>query len=73
MIRFILIGSQISLNEGDTDFAFFSTVTDRFIAINGQSVFNSRDDFKEACSYALTSIYSAYLVRLYGLIPDNIK
>ena len=42
MIRFVAIGGQII--RGEKDFAFFDTVTDNFITINGYQVFDSMDE-----------------------------
>ncbi len=43
MIRYIHIGGQIT--EGDNDFAWFDTVTDRFLEFNGTHVWGSWNEF----------------------------
>jgi hypothetical protein len=44
MIRYILIGDQI--NEGESQFAFFDTMIDNFLAFEGEQVFDDIEDFK---------------------------
>lgn len=46
MIRFVNLGNQISLEEGDTDFAFYDTVHGRFKRFSGNCVWSSWDDFE---------------------------
>ena len=43
MIRYIEIGDQI--NEDCCDFAFFDTVTDKFLEFDGEQVFASKEAF----------------------------
>ena len=43
MIRFVEIGNQIE--EDEDSFAFFNTVTDKFIEFEGEVVFNHLSDF----------------------------
>lgn len=44
MIRFVYIGDQIE--EGAEQFAFFNTVTDKFINFDGEQVFDSVEDLE---------------------------
>jgi len=48
MIRLIRIGGQIM--EGNEDFAFWDTVRDKFVEIDGETVFDSREQFEEYAS-----------------------
>ena len=50
MIRFINIGEQIC--DGGSDFAWWDTVTDEFIRIYGETVWESWSDFEGDYSYA---------------------
>jgi len=43
MLRYIHVGSQIL--DGGIQFAFWDTVTDRFIEYNGTQVFDDWNDF----------------------------
>lgn len=43
MIRYVHIGDQI--NEGADEFAFFDTVTLKFIVFSDEQVFDSVEDF----------------------------
>jgi hypothetical protein len=45
MIRFVKIGNQI--NEDEDSFAFFDTVTDKFMEFDGEQVFEHLSDFVE--------------------------
>lgn len=45
MIRFVRIGDQI--NDGEDAFAFFDTVMDQFVEVNGEHVWSSREDLLE--------------------------
>lgn len=45
MIRFVLIKDQIE--DDKCQFAFFDTITDKFIELDNQQVFNSIEDFAE--------------------------
>src|SRR5690348_20489 len=47
MIRYIEVGSQITLERGDCQFAFYDTVTDRFLELGGAMVFDSVQDLVE--------------------------
>lgn len=49
MIRLIRIGGQIL--EGNEDFAFWDTVRDRFVDIDGETVWHDREDFERDCAY----------------------
>lgn len=69
MIRFIRIGDQIC--DGDDAFAFWDTVTDRFVSVAGEVLFDDRDDLDDAIQEALRRgvIPWDYPDRLRGLIP----
>ena len=43
MIRFIDLTGQII--DGETDFAWYDTVTDKFLSFSGNQTWNSWDDF----------------------------
>jgi len=45
MIRFIDLGDQIL--EGEPQFAWFDTITDRFIELGGTQTWSSWEEFKE--------------------------
>lgn len=64
MIRYVNIGEQI--NEGEDAFAFFDTITNRFIELDGEQVFESAIDF---AFHKENSLYS----RCNGLIPKEKK
>jgi hypothetical protein len=68
MIRFVHIGDQIY--EEYNQFAFYNTVTDKFLAFDGKQVFDSINDFKD---YARTSdISKDYIERCLSTIPKTI-
>lgn len=46
MIRFLNLGSQISMEDGDVDFAFYDTVADRILEFSGNQVWPSWADFE---------------------------
>jgi len=49
VIRFIDLGRQIGLDEEwSREFAFFDTITDTFITMDGEQVWDSWTEFKEA-------------------------
>ncbi len=82
MIRFILIGNQITLEEGDQHFAFYDTVSDNFVRINGVSVFSNKADLNAEIIYCLSMIHTRkdcsmyspkFFERMRSLIPDSIK
>lgn len=64
MIRFVYIGDQIT--KGGREFAFFDTVTERFASFDGESVFESVEDFKEA-----SAGFKAFQDRFFSLIPKD--
>lgn len=71
MIRYINIGHQINLDPGQPrQFAFFDTVTDTFLEIDGVQVFDTIPEFQE-CAEAGCSPEQAE--RLYDLIPEKRK
>lgn len=71
MMRFIDLGKQIAVDESDPDyprqFAFYDTVTDRFIAANYEQVFDSWDEFLEQ---AATELSLQLINRLRSLCPE---
>jgi hypothetical protein len=72
MIRCIDLGNQI--NEWEHSFCFFSTVTEEFIKVGVDSIFDSEADLIEAfdgdCGYKNSEPHKARLLRL---IPDKFK
>lgn len=46
MIRFIDLGNQITADEGDKDFAWYDTITDRFLMYNGAQTWDCWEDFE---------------------------
>jgi hypothetical protein len=68
MIRFVYIGDQIT--EGNHDFAFFDTVHDEFMSMQGETVWGSVDEFK---NYNDKMIPKEKLERCMNLIPDWYK
>ena len=64
MIRYVNIGAQI--NEGEDAFAFFDTITNRFIEFDGEQVFESTIDFAFHKNHSLYS-------RCNGLTPKEKK
>lgn len=73
MIRFIDLGKQIAVDETDPDwprqFAFFDTIYNRFVTINGYAVFDSMADLMSEMQQddAMTPEFGN---RLFGLMPD---
>lgn len=67
MIRFIDLKDQIC--EGQTYFAFYDTVSCKFLSFNGDQVFDSLQDFTEACGDWPSSKRS--LESFTSLIPDD--
>lgn len=69
MIRFIYIGDQIlrDMDEKSREFAFFNTVTDKFIEIGGCYTFSSLKEFED---YARIEWYCDYIDRCRNLIPN---
>ena len=65
MIRFIYIGDQIT--DGSKDFAFYDTVTDHFVSVDGQFVFENTQDLIHA------SVDSKQLARLIRLVPAEVN
>lgn len=75
MIRFIEIGDQIQLNADTdetpaTDFAFWNTINNTFVSIDGELVFHSVEDFIWIYSN-WSSNSDVPLKRLLGVIPDK--
>jgi hypothetical protein len=75
MIRFIDLGKQISVDETDPEwprqFAFYDTVHDRFISINGYMVFDSLADLISEIEQDYTD--AEFANRLLSLLPDWVK
>lgn len=46
MIRFLNLKDQIT--EGESDFAFYDTVSNRILTFDDEQVFSSIDEFEEA-------------------------
>ena len=74
MMRLILIDEQIS--DGHKDFAFWNTVTDKFVEIYETTVFTSVRDFDENTALAKSvpmlpreqDLLEAHVQRLRGLL-----
>lgn len=71
MIRFIDLGRQVAGDDedGPKSFAFFDTVIDQFLAFDGDQVFETREEFDDACAESLTS--KDYDDRCRRLIPED--
>lgn len=69
MMRFVHIKDQV--NFGYDEFAFFDTTIDRFIEIDGQQVFESIQDLKDA--FLSDKRGQQFLDRLLGLIPTYVR
>lgn len=58
MIRFIDLGKQIATDETDPDyprqFAFYNTISDQFLSVNGGQVFDLWDEFLENAATELS-------------------
>ena len=66
MIRYIDLGHQLWPDgEEPPDFAFFNTVTSRFVTVGGQQTFDSVADLQEAAA----GDSSVDLKRLLSLVP----
>jgi hypothetical protein len=67
MIRLIQLGDQ-RYHEGEitTDFAFLDTVTDTFITVDGEQVWDSRADFEVAAA----SLPEKLRARMLAKLPD---
>lgn len=70
MMRFIDLGKQIATDESDPDyprqFAFYNTITDKFVVANGGSAFSSWDEFLE---HAAEELPLDLINRLKSLCP----
>jgi hypothetical protein len=75
MIRFIDLGKQIAVDETDSEwpkqFAFFDTIVDQFVSINGYVVFDSLEDVMMEIKAEDMSLAS--MERILGLIPDWVR
>jgi hypothetical protein len=72
MIRFVDIGHQIIFDpESPRHFAFFDTVTDKFLTFAGEQVFDSWRDFEESFHLSVKEkeTKKEIIVRLAGLCP----
>lgn len=65
MIRFINLGSQITLDETEKhEFALFDTVTDTFLEFKGYQVWESWRELKECMSDSDNDLINRILVLL---------
>lgn len=74
MIRFINLKNQISSEIGeDTDFAFYNTVSDKFLDIGGSQVFSDLKDLEECLEDDMyyTILNPTVGDRLKKLIPND--
>jgi hypothetical protein len=73
MIRFVDLGKQLGLDEEwPRQFAFFDTLTDIFLSFNGEQVFSSMQEFKDAFDFDMRDNPSDNrpLSRFTSLCPD---
>ena len=77
MIRFIDLGKQVGGDNSDEDypreFAFFNTVSDLFIVVQGQQVFSSLFHFENLCKqivYGQRALDEATTARCVALCPE---
>ena len=71
MIRCVQIGNQIYPHSASTEFAFWDTILDEFLAFDGGVVFSSVAEFRE---YAATSgAAPEHIARCLRLIPDKLS
>lgn len=70
MIRFVDLGRQLSAFEDDPNwprqFAFYDTISDQFLIVNGGSAF---DSWREFLAQAELDLSPAYIERLQALCP----
>lgn len=67
MIRYVHIGDQI--NDDADEFAFFDTIPNRFVEIEGQHTFTDREDLEDAMDAAGMAL--GQRERLLGLLPEE--
>jgi hypothetical protein len=69
LIRFIDLGKQIAQDKDDPDwpreFCFYDTLEARFLAFDGQEVFDSREDLLEQ----IGDHEASYIRRVMNLLP----
>lgn len=68
MIRFIDLRGQIT-NDRDPNFAFFDTVTDRFIDLAGEQEWGSVEEFAQTASVAGKPL--GFISRCLNLMPKD--
>lgn len=74
MIRFIDLTNQIMVPVGDEawhEFAFYNTVTDRFIDLCGNQTWHTVKDFIDDFSVDKNNGYADEPMRFLGLIPQD--
>jgi len=76
MIRFIDLGRQIALDENDENwprqFAFYDTMFNRFVGINGWQIFDSLGDLMQEMEQD-ESITAEFATRLINLTPKWVR
>jgi hypothetical protein len=76
VIRFIDLGKQIALDETDPSwprqFAFFNTIPDQFVKVNGYVVFDSLADLLTEIDQDET-VDSYFTNRLLSLLPEWVR
>jgi hypothetical protein len=76
MIRFIDLGRQIALDENDESwprqFAFFNTINNQFVKINGYHVFDSLADLIQEMEQE-DSMTEEFATRLVSLTPEWVR
>lgn len=73
MIRFVDISEALANDENDVKaaFSFFDTVTDKYIELDGEVVFDSEDHLRICHSIESGLIYTHPVERLIWVIPDK--
>lgn len=76
MIRFVDIGRQLAVDENDESeprqFAFYNTIYNQFVKINGYHVFDSLGDFLSEVEQD-DEISAEFATRLCGLMPEWVR
>ena len=74
MIRFIDLGDQIDEDSSCDNFAFFNTVSNSFIEMCDEQVWDNVEEFiKTHGYYAQSNMYFYPLDRFLSLIPQSFK
>ena len=68
MLRYVHIGDQIE--DDENQFAFFNTQTGLFVTIDGEQVWNNKEDLLRCWLGCPVNISKEFLARMMGLIPS---